>query len=268
MLLTIDIGNTHTVIGLFQQKELCHHWRLKTDRHATHDEIASLLHGLFALQNLDPQTITGTIIGSVVPDLKSAWQTFCQQYLDLPTMVVGSAGIDPGLKVQVRTPLEVGADRLINAVAGFHRYPQALIIVDFGTAITFDCVSAQGDYLGGAIAPGLGISLEALSSQTAKLPKIDITKETSTALGTTTEEAIRAGILFGYGGLVEGLATKLAREFPQPPMTIATGGMAHLIAPYAPVITHVEPTLTLEGLQIIHARNVNIQQNQQITRNS
>ena len=255
MLLTIDIGNTHTVIGLFQQDNLVQHWRVKTDRHATSDELAALLHGLTCLRDIPFSDMDAAIIGSVVPSLKNAWQQFCRDHLHLAAMIVGSPDVDAGIALEVTSPHEVGADRIINAVAGFQRFQQSLIIVDFGTAITFDCVSEQGNYRGGAIAPGLAISLEALSRQTAKLPKIDISQPISTALGTSTEEAIRAGILFGYGSLVTGIVNKLAEEFPQPPLTIATGGMAHIIAPYTPVIRHIEPTLTLEGLRIIHARN-------------
>ncbi len=256
MLLTIDIGNTHTVLGLFSAADLRQHWRIKTDRHATHDELATMFNGLLALRDLDFTTIKGAIMGSVVPTLKAAWQNFCQQYLAVTAMVVGDPNINAGIGVRVSSPHEVGADRIINSVAGFRRYKQALIIVDFGTAITFDCVSTEGDYIGGAIAPGLGISLEALSRQTAKLPKIDITKKPATAIGITTEDAIRSGILFGYGGMVEGLAQRLAAEFSAPPpLTIATGGMATLIAPYAPVIKHVKPTLTLDGLRIIYDLN-------------
>ncbi|MEN8140289.1 MAG: type III pantothenate kinase [Thermodesulfobacteriota bacterium] len=253
MLLAIDIGNTHTVLGLFAGQKLRHQWRIRTDHHATGDELATTLRSLLALHDLTLDAVESAILGSVVPSLKSAWQNLCRDYLGQTAMVVGE--VDPGITIELAASLEVGADRIINAVAGFARYHRPLIIVDFGTAITFDCVSETGAYMGGAIAPGLGISMDALSQQTAKLPSIDISKPPAKAMGTSTEDAIRSGILFGYGGLVEGLVARLAREFPAPPLTIATGGMAELIAPFAPTIKHVLPSLTLEGLRLIHERN-------------
>lgn len=255
MLLTIDIGNTHTVLGLYQAEQLCHHWRIRTDRYATADELATQLNGLLQLQGEQLSTISGAVMGSVVPTLKLAWRQFCQQFLGLEIMVIGHPGVEPGIAIQIDNPQEVGADRVINSVAGFTRYGQALIIVDFGTAITFDCVADNGDYIGGIIAPGLAISLDALSSRTAKLPRVDISKTPEKAIATSTEGAIRAGLLFGYGGMVEGIVNRLMAEFPQPPLTIATGGMAPLVAPYAPVIKEVVPTLTLEGLRLIYERN-------------
>ncbi|PLX47809.1 MAG: pantothenate kinase [Desulfobulbaceae bacterium] len=255
MLLTIDIGNSHTVLGLYRQATLLHHYRVKTDRHATADELIITLHGLLALNQVKISQVTDMIVGSVVPALQSAWRRVGRHHIKGDTLVVGDAHLDCGVTVLTDNPPEVGADRIINTLAGFHKYQDALIIADFGTAITFDCVSAQGEYMGGAIAPGMAISLEALGSQTAKLPKVDISTAPQRAIATNTGEAIQSGMLYGYGGLIEGLTGRLRQEFPSPPMVIATGGMAALVAPFAPSISHIEPHLTLEGLRLIYDRN-------------
>lgn len=255
MLLTIDIGNSQTVIGLYRDTELLCHYRIKTDRHATADELAIVLQSLLSLNSHSLSEITAMVAGSVVPTLKAAWRGVGQARLNCTPLMIGDAEVDTGVRILTDNPGEVGADRIINALAGFHRYHQALIIADFGTAITFDCVSDKGEYLGGAIAPGLGISLDALSSQTAKLPKVDISTPPRTAIATNTSEAIKSGVLFGYGGLVEGITARLRQEFPTPPLVIATGGIAALVAPFAPSIKHVDPELTLEGLRLIYERN-------------
>ncbi len=255
MLLTIDIGNSQTVLGLYLDAELDCHFRIKTDRHATADELAITLQSLVSLHGRCLADITDMVVGSVVPALKVAWRAVGHSRLKLHPLIIGDTDVDTGVKIITDNPAEVGADRIINSLAGFHRYQQALIIADFGTAITFDCVSNNGDYLGGAIAPGMGISLDALSSQTAKLPKVDISTPPRTAIATTTTEAIKSGVLFGYGGMVEGITARLRQEFPSPPLVIATGGMAALVAPFAPSIKHVDPELTLEGLRLIYERN-------------
>lgn len=255
MLLTIDIGNSQTVLGLYRGSELLCHFRTKTDRHATADELAINLQALLGLKGLALREINHMVVGSVVPALKVAWRGVGHNHLAIKPLIIGDSDVDTGVTILTDNPGEVGADRIINALAGFQRYHQALIIADFGTAITFDCVSAKGEYLGGAIAPGMGISLEALSSQTAKLPKVDISTPPRTAIATTTSEAIKSGVLFGYGGMVEGITARLGQEFPSPPLVIATGGMAALVAPFAPSIKHVDPELTLEGLRLIYERN-------------
>jgi type III pantothenate kinase len=255
MLLTIDIGNSQTVLGLYRDTELLCHFRVKTDRHATADELTVLLQSLLGLNNLSLADLSAMVVGSVVPTLKAAWRGVGHNRLSLTPLIIGDAHVDTGVIIRTDNPNEVGADRIINALAGFQRYHQALIIADFGTAITFDCVSDKGEYLGGAIAPGMGISLEALSSQTAKLPKVDISTPPKTAIATNTSDAIKSGVLFGYGGLVEGITARLSKEFPNPPLVIATGGMAALVAPFAPSIKHVDPELTLEGLRLIYERN-------------
>jgi len=254
MLLAIDIGNSHTVIGVFDKSELRHHWRIQTDRAHTSDEITLILHGLLTMANCPLSAITGVALASVVPQLLRSWLTFARGLVAEPLVV--DAATPTGIRLRVDTPAEVGADRIVNAVAGFDRYRQALIIVDFGTAITFDCVSEQGDYLGGAIAPGMAIAIEALGAKTAKLPRVDLNILSPPVIGTNTVAAIQSGILYGYGGLVEGLLQRLQGQFaPLTAVVLATGGMAQLIAPYAPSLTHIEPHLTLEGLRLIHAQN-------------
>jgi type III pantothenate kinase len=256
MLLAVDIGNSHMVLGLFRDKTLACDWRIQTNRNMTSDELAARLLGLFHLQNHRFDEIHAVIIGSVVPPLDSVWCNLAEKYLNCQPLLVGNAGIDTGITISTDNPGEVGADRIINSVAAYSRYRQAMIIVDFGTAITFDCVSAKGEYIGGAIAPGLGISFDALINQTAKLPRIDISSPPRQPIGTNTETALKSGLLYGFGGLVEGLINHISRQFhPAFPKVIATGGMAGIIAPFAPSIEAVEPMLTLEGLQIIHARN-------------
>ncbi|MEN8256922.1 MAG: type III pantothenate kinase [Thermodesulfobacteriota bacterium] len=255
MILAIDIGNSQTVLGLYQKTELHSHYRIKTDRHATADELAITLQSLLALKGLDICQLSDMVVGSVVPALKAAWREVGTSQLKISPLIMGDAGIDTGVEILTDNPQEVGADRIINALAAFHRYQQALIVADFGTAITFDCVSDTGAYLGGAIAPGMGISLEALSSQTAKLPKVDISTPPQNAIGTNTSEAIKAGVLFGYGGMVEGITSRLSKEFTKTPLVIATGGMAALVAPYAPTIKDVVSDLTLDGLRLIYERN-------------
>lgn len=255
MLLTIDVGNTHTTCGLFQEQKLRFHWRISTNAAVTGDELAVVFHGLLALEDLSFDDVFGVIIASVVPQMETAWLAFSRRHLELDPMWVDGR-LDTGMRVLTDQPAEVGADRLVNAVAAYQRYQTALIIVDFGTAITFDCVSAGGDYLGGAIAPGIGISLEALGRKAARLPLLDISSSPAAAIGTSTVSAIQSGILFGYGGLVDGLIMRIREEMaPSVPKVIATGGMAGLIAPHSRAIESVEPMLTLEGLRLLYERN-------------
>ena len=256
MLLAVDVGNSHMVLGLFKESELLWDWRVKTDRDCTIDELAVQLQTLFLLRDISFADISGIIIASVVPPIKSAWSSFSQKYFNLVPLVVSASGFKTGMKILTDNPNEVGADRIVNVVAAYNRYPQPLIVVDFGTATTFDCVSGQGDYIGGAIAPGLAISLAALGKKTSKLPEIDISSPPNKPIGTNTVAAIKSGVLYGYGGLVEGLVKEIKKQFsPERPRVIATGGMAELIAPYAPAIEKVEPMLTLKGLQILYEKN-------------
>lgn len=255
MLLAIDIGNTNTVIGLFTDREVASHWRIQTDASVTADELAATLYGLLNIEGYDFAGVSGLILASVVPPIDATWATVARKYFGVDPLKVDSSLKSP-ITIKVDNPAEVGADRIVNAVGGFERYHNALIIIDFGTAITFDCVSGKGDYLGGAIVPGLGISLEVLESRTAKLPRVDISSPPVHAIGSNTTDAIKSGLLFGYGGMVEELILRIRSEMaPEFPTVIATGGMAGLIAPYAPSIKAVLPMLTLEGLLLLHERN-------------
>jgi len=253
MLLAIDIGNSNTVIGLFQGEELLQHWRLHTNRQCTADEIVVALHTLFAIAGRHLEGLRGVIVASVVPQMHTSWLAVATKMVTRPIFVDHQTVT--WLRILTDNPAEVGVDRVVNAVAGLHRYRQDLIIVDFGTAITFDCVSSQGDFLGGAIVPGMGISIEALASRTAKLPRIDIVGPPPPVIATNTVTAIQSGVLYGYGGLVEGLIGRLKERFaPSCPRVVATGGMARLIAPYAPSLEVIDQQLTLEGLRLIHER--------------
>ena len=261
MLLAIDIGNSHTVIGLFKEKKLLGRWRLKSDRDRTDDELAIHCHGLFSLIGFASETISGIIIASVVPGLETSWISCCRKYLSAnlqhPLMAVCAETIKDSIRIKTEHPEEVGADRLVNAIAGWQKYRCNLVIIDFGTAITFDCVSAQCEYLGGAILPGIAVALDALSSRTAKLPRIDVNVGPEKVIGTNTVEAMKSGILHGYGSLVDGMIDKIRQELgccADELKVIATGGMAHLITPYAQSINAIEPMLTLEGLRFIHDR--------------
>jgi type III pantothenate kinase len=255
MLLAIDVGNSQTVFGIFSNGNLVCHWRLKTDREKTADELAVNFHSLFAMQNLKLTDITGVIIASVVPTQLQAWQEFSRRYIDCSPLLVNSQPLDTGIKIAIDNPAEVGADRIVNAVAAYTLSRKSCIVIDFGTAITFDCISAKGEYLGGAIIPGMGISLDALASRTAKLPRIDISAPPPKAIGSNTVDAIKSGLLWGYGAMVDGLIKKLSAEFPEAPQTIATGGMSELIAGYTESIQTVDPMLTLKGLYILHEKN-------------
>ncbi len=259
MLLAIDVGNSHTVIGLFDGVRLRCRWRLSTNRGDTVDELAARLHVLFAMENATFGQVSGVIIASVVPPMAATWSSFTRHRLGLDLNVkplVVDNRLKSGIRVVTDHPAEVGADRLVNAAAAYHRYHCPLIVVDFGTAITLDCISAAGEYLGGTITPGVAISLDALNQRTAKLPRVDINAPPSHPIGTNTVEAIRSGILYGYAGMIEGLVRRIkAQMAPEKPKVIATGGMAELIAPHAPLIEAVDPLLTLEGLRLIHERN-------------
>jgi type III pantothenate kinase len=260
MLLTVDVGNSHTVSGVFSGQTLVHQWRLKSDRDRTADELAIRYHALFQMEGIDKENIDGFILSSVVPTLETSWLDFAAKYLTKctkPALAV-SHRTDTGITVKTKHPAEVGADRIVNAVAAWHRFKTALLVIDFGTAITFDCVSDRGEYLGGTIHPGIGISLDALAGRTAKLPRIDIDSAPESVMGNTTVSAIRSGILYGFGGLIDRMVELLKRELVphgEPFNIIATGGMASLIAPYSSSLVDIDPLLTLTGLRLIHERN-------------
>jgi len=252
-LCVVDVGNTHTVVGVYEGDKLCHTWRLRTDRERTTDEWGLYLKGLFDMAGIDFGAVTGMAISSVVPPALHAIRRASQRYFGAEPLVVGP-GVKTGLPIRYDNPREVGADRVVNAVAAFSRLKRACIVVDFGTATTFDCISQKGEYLGGAIAPGLKISLEALVSRAAKLPRVEIDTP-SQAIGRNTEEAMQSGILYGYSALTDGLVNRLASEMGCEVTVIATGGLAGTVAAHATSIQAVEPDLTLEGLRLIYLRN-------------
>ncbi|PIE56813.1 MAG: pantothenate kinase [Desulfobulbus propionicus] len=261
MLFVVDVGNTHTVCGIFNGEQLLGSYRLTSELNRTTDELALRYHSLFQLQNLRPELISGCIIASVVPPLETSWYTFARRYfgnLQQDPLLVNHR-MDTGITVATEYPEEVGADRIVNAVAAWQHFKDNLIVIDFGTAITFDCVDARRNYLGGTIHPGIGISLDALAMRTAKLPRVDITSRPEQVIGTTTIKAIHSGILYGFGGLVDKMVALLAREITPTARvcTVATGGMAPVIQPYTTSIDHVDQMLTLNGLQIIFNRICN-----------
>ncbi len=253
MLLVVDIGNTNTVIGIFRGEELIAHWRLSTNREKTHHEYAVLIKELFSLEGLPTNHIEGAIISSVVPNLTPVLSKTLQTLLGLKPLVVGP-GTKTGISVLVDNPREVGTDRVVNAVAAYNKYGGPLVIVDFGTATTFDAVSSQGEYLGGAIAPGIVISMEALFKETAQLPRVEM-KKPNRIIGKNTVESIQSGIYYGYVSLVDGMSRAFRNQLGGDCRIIATGGLASIIAETSKEIEIVDPLLTLEGLRIIYEKN-------------
>jgi type III pantothenate kinase len=259
MLLTLDVGNTNTVLGLyrFASDELITHWRVSTLRTQTADEYGVLFLNLFAMRKVEATEVSAIIISSVVPPLESTLRQVCERYFNLKPMFV-EPGIKTGMPILVDNPTEVGADRLVNSVAAFARYGGPCIVVDFGTATTFDMVSAKGEYLGGAIAPGLAISAEALFARAARLSRVDV-KKPAKVVGTNTVAAVQSGLYFGYIGLVDGILERIVNETRGPdspaPKVIATGGLAHLIVDDSRFIETVDDMLTLDGLRLIYERN-------------
>jgi type III pantothenate kinase len=254
MLLTIDIGNTNIVFGVFKNRELIHHWRIVTQKDKTEDEYGILIENLYRMANLDLNKTKGVIISSVVPPMVRTMEELCQKYFHITPLFVGP-GIKTGMAVRYDNPHEVGADRIVNAVAAYDKYKQSVVIVDFGTATTFDYVSPQGEYMGGAIAPGILISSEALFMRASKLPRVELIRP-DRVVGKNTIASLQSGIVFGYIALVDGMVEKIKQEVKTNPRIIATGGLASLIAEGSKTIEEVDPLLTLTGLRLIYEKNV------------
>ncbi|AJD89405.1 pantothenate kinase [Jeotgalibacillus malaysiensis] len=253
MLFVLDVGNTNTVLGVYEGEELRYHWRVETNRHKTEDEYGMLVKNLFEHVGLTFEDFDGIIISSVVPPVMFPLERMSQKYFHLKPLVVGP-GMKTGLNIKYDNPKEVGADRIVNAVAGIKEHGGSLIIVDFGTATTYCYINQHRQYMGGVIAPGIGISTEALYSKAAKLPRIEIARP-ETVVGKSTVSAMQAGIVYGYVGQVEGIVSRMKKEAGEPVTVIATGGLASLIAKESDIIDVVDPFLTLKGLQLIYKRN-------------
>jgi type III pantothenate kinase len=253
MLLVVDVGNTQTHFGTFRGDELLEHWRFATVRESTADELGARLRALLELRGVGLADLDASIVSSTVPQLGPEWSAMARRYLSHEMLVVGP-GIRTGMPLRYDNPREIGADRLVNAVAAFAKVGGPCVVVDFGTAITFDPVSARGEYLGGIIAPGVEISLEALTSRAAKLPRIDLGAP-RTLIGKTTVDAIRSGVVYGFAGQVDAIVRRLRAELGEDTETIATGGLAGAIVPFTETIDEVDDLLTLNGLKLLHARN-------------
>ncbi|WP_353094373.1 type III pantothenate kinase [Tissierella praeacuta] len=256
MLLVIDVGNTNIVFGVYDDKELLYDWRIATERDRTSDEYGLLFEQIFRYHGLNPREVNNVIISSVVPPLMHTLPAMSIKYFGIDPIVVGP-GVKTGMNIKYDNPREVGADRIVNAVAAYEKYGGPLIIVDFGTAITFCAVSKEGDYLGGAITPGIKISAEALFMRTAKLPKVELAKPDKVIAKNTTN-SIQSGLVFGYIGMVDYIIEKMIHEMGEREDTvniIATGGFSNLIASESKYVNNIDKMLTLEGLKIIFERN-------------
>ncbi|MEW6262058.1 MAG: type III pantothenate kinase [Thermodesulfobacteriota bacterium] len=254
MLLVIDVGNTNIVLGVYDGDVLQASWRIRTERDITVDELGMLIRNLFAARGLEMGLVSEVIVSSVVPPMQNALEGFSEKYAGVPALFVGP-GVETGMPISYDNPKEVGADRIVNAVAGYEKYRRALVIVDFGTATTFDYVSPKGEYMGGAIAPGLVLSSEALFQKASKLPRVEIFARPKKVVAKDTISSMNSGLVYGYVGLVDGLVTRIKAEVGTEPYVIATGGLAPLIASESSTIDAVSPDLTLEGLRLIFERN-------------
>ena len=253
MLLVVDVGNTNTVLGLFDGDQLVHDWRIRTVVDHTVDEYGMLIYNLYKTSRISSRKIQDIIISCVVPPMLNILEPLCQKYFNLKPLIVGP-GVKTGMPIFYDNPKEVGADRIVNAVAGYEKYKKDLIIVDFGTATTFDYVSEKGEYMGGCISPGIMISSDALFERAAKLPRVELSKPKS-IVAKDTVSSMQAGIMYGYAGLVDGICDRIKAEVKSNPLVVATGGLAKIVAPETKSINVVDEMLTLEGLRIIYLRN-------------
>lgn len=253
MLLVFDVGNTNIVLGVFKGNELFESWRISTDKVRTDDEYAILVRQLFSFQKISFEDIRDIIISCVVPPMLNTLEELCKRYFKLKPYIVGP-GIKTGMPILYENPREVGADRIVNAVAAYEEYRQNVIVVDFGTATTFDYITCRGEYQGGAIAPGLNISSEALFAAASKLPRVELVRPPQ-IIARNTVNSIQAGIFYGYVGLVDGIVGRMKEESKKTPLIVATGGLCEIIASASRMIDDTDPFLALKGLKIIYSRN-------------
>jgi type III pantothenate kinase len=252
MLLAVDVGNTQTHLGAFDGERLVEHWRFQTRAGATGDELAERIAGMLALSGVSLDDLDAVCVSSVVPPLGTQYEQLSERYTNAACLAIGP-GVRTGMPIRIDNPLEVGADRLVNSVAAYERFKAACVVVDFGTGINFDAVSEAGEYLGGAIAPGLEISLTALVERAARIGRIDL-EEPETAIGRSSRAAIQSGVIFGFAGLIDGVVRRIEDELGQVQL-LATGGLASVIVPFTETIDEVDEMLTLKGLRLIHERN-------------
>ncbi len=254
MLFCIDIGNTNIVLGVSDQDRILYHWRIRTEKEVTPDELGIMVTNLFQSAGMKLEKIKNTIISCVVPPLLNTFEEFSRRYFSINPVIVGP-GLKTGMPIRYDNPKEVGADRIVNAIGAREKYGTALIVVDFGTATTFDYISKDGAYIGGAIAPGVLISGEALFQMASKLPRVEIIKRPQSVLPKDTISSMNVGIIYGYAGLVDGIVNRMKKESGEDPTVVATGGLAPLICDVSETIDHVEEFLTLQGLMIIFRKN-------------
>jgi type III pantothenate kinase len=252
VLLAVDVGNTQTHLGAFAGERLAEHWRFQTRSGATGDELAERISGLLALNDLGLTDIDAVCVSSVVPPLGTQYERLTERYLEAECLTIGP-GMKTGMAIRIENPLEVGADRLVNSIAAYERFQSACVVVDFGTGINIDVVSAEGEYLGGAIGPGLEISLSALIDRAARITRIDLAAPES-AIGRSSNAAIQSGFVFGFAGLIDGVVRRIEEELGEASL-LATGGLAHVVVPFTETIEEVDDMLTLKGLRLIHERN-------------